>query len=66
MAPEGDDCNDENPEIHPDSTEVCNGIDDDCDTQVDDEDDSLDTTSGDTFYPDADQDSYGDYLPTNA
>jgi len=29
------DCDDSNPNIHPDNEELCNGIDDDCDTMVD-------------------------------
>jgi Putative metal-binding motif len=36
LAALGGDCDDTNPEAHPDATEVCNGRDDDCDGDVDD------------------------------
>ncbi|MCK6528021.1 putative metal-binding motif-containing protein, partial [Myxococcota bacterium] len=59
-APEGyapvyDDCNDANPAIHPGATEVCNGIDDDCDDVPDDGLVFVD------YYPDADNDGHGGY-----
>ncbi len=47
------DCNDNNPEVHPDAVELCNDIDDDCSGVVDD-------NAGDTWYLDADGDGYGD------
>jgi hypothetical protein len=53
-------CNDGDPAINPDAAEVCNGLDDDCDGLVDDEDDSLDPASAGTFYADSDFDGYGD------
>jgi len=34
-APIKDDCDDENPEVHPGATETCNYIDDDCDQRID-------------------------------
>ncbi|MEL6348096.1 MAG: MopE-related protein [Myxococcota bacterium] len=54
------DCDDADPTISPDATEVCNGSDDDCDGDVDDADDSLDASTGETFYADVDEDTYGD------
>jgi hypothetical protein len=49
------DCNDSNAAVHPGATEVCNGIDDDCDGQTDDEG----ATGCTTYYKDADADTYG-------
>ena len=54
------DCNDGNANISPDATEVCNGVDDDCDDATDDEDPSVDLTTGSTFYTDTDTDGFGD------
>jgi hypothetical protein len=56
----GDDCDDENANINPDETEVCNGKDDDCDEDVDDEDTSLDVSTQKTWYFDNDDDGFGD------
>ncbi|MBN2497099.1 MAG: hypothetical protein JXR96_21075 [Deltaproteobacteria bacterium] len=47
------DCDDDIAAINPDATEICNGMDDDCDDETD-EDVLL------TFYHDADSDGYGD------
>ncbi|MCB9760882.1 MAG: hypothetical protein H6739_13675 [Alphaproteobacteria bacterium] len=60
-APEGyvalsTDCDDADPAVNPDATEVCDGVDNDCDGQTDD-DASVDAPS---WYPDADADGYGD------
>ena len=52
-ADEGDDCDDTNAEVHPGSTETCNGLDDNCDGSVDE-------ASGAPFYADADGDTFGD------
>lgn len=54
------DCDDTTATINPAATEVCNGVDDDCDSLIDDDDSSLDVTSTTTFYSDSDSDGYGD------
>ena len=51
------DCNDANAAVHPGATEVCNRLDDECDTLVDEDDPDL--TSLPTCYRDADGDTYG-------
>ena len=57
---QGGDCNDQDAAIHPEASEVCNeGIDDDCDGAVDDEDDSLDRDTRELYFEDADRDGYG-------
>lgn len=47
------DCDDNSSSVHPNATELCNGIDDDCDGQIDE---GVKTT----FYFDKDGDGYGD------
>ena len=47
------DCNDFNAEINPNSEELCNGIDEDCDGFIDE-------NVGITFYVDSDADGYSD------
>ena len=49
------DCSDNNASIHPGANEICNGIDDDCDGQIDEN-----PVDGTTYYADADGDGYGD------
>jgi len=53
----GSDCDDEDATVNPGATEVCTGVDDDCDGQIDDDDDSV--TGQFTWYLDDDADSYG-------
>jgi len=55
----GTDCDDADPDVHPDATEICNGVDDDCDGDLDDDDPSLDTSTTTTWYVDEDGDGYG-------
>jgi len=60
----GGDCNDNNSAINPDALEVCDGIDNDCDTDIDDADSNVDASTFTTFYADSDNDTYGDPLTT--
>ncbi len=52
------DCDDNEPTVNPAATESCDGIDNDCDTLVDDDDSG--TTGTSTWYFDGDADGYGD------
>ncbi|MBM4390748.1 MAG: putative metal-binding motif-containing protein [Deltaproteobacteria bacterium] len=51
------DCDDSADSAYPGATEACNGIDDDCDTLVDDDDSG--TTGASTWFFDGDGDGYG-------
>ncbi len=55
-AAAGEDCDDASTAVNPGATELCNGVDDDCDGTVD-EDDAADAL---TWYADVDVDGYGD------
>ena len=54
------DCDDADAAVNPGATEVCSGVDDDCDGDVDDDDPSVDTSTFTTWYADTDGDGYGD------
>lgn len=54
------DCNDADAAINPDALERCDGLDNDCDGLIDDQDSDLDQDSAGTWYLDADGDGYGD------
>jgi hypothetical protein len=55
-----EECNDADPAVRPDATEVCNGIDDNCNGDTDAADASLDLTTLSTWYSDVDGDGFGD------
>ncbi|MCB9745509.1 MAG: putative metal-binding motif-containing protein [Alphaproteobacteria bacterium] len=58
------DCDDSDAAIHPDALEVCDSVDNDCDGDVDDDDASVDLSTGATWYADDDGDGYGDLNST--
>ena len=58
----GVDCDDTDADVHPGAEERCNGIDDDCDGQVDGQD-AVDATD---WYLDGDGDGYGEGLASRA
>ena len=57
-ALEGD-CDDTNATLNPGAIEVCDGIDNDCDSLIDIDDDSTQYQASETWYLDVDGDGYG-------
>jgi hypothetical protein len=60
----GDDCDDTRNLVNPTGTEVCNGLDDNCNGSADDGDATL--VSGNFGWPDVDYDGFGDETATLA
>ena len=56
----GGDCDDTDGAVHPEASEVCDGVDNDCDGAVDDEDADRDPATAGTWHADDDGDGYGD------
>ena len=57
----GGDCNDENPLINPGAFEVCDGVDNNCDGDID-----VNAIDAPTWFADVDGDGFGDRLSTSA
>ncbi len=55
MIADGTDCDDDDPDINPAADEYCDGVDEDCDGEVDDG-----PVDGQAYFADADGDGYGD------
>ncbi|MEC8381221.1 MAG: MopE-related protein [Myxococcota bacterium] len=54
------DCNDQSAEAYPTAQEICDGIDNDCDNLVDDDDPALSLSSASLWFFDGDNDGFGD------
>ncbi|MFH1462936.1 MAG: MopE-related protein [Pseudomonadota bacterium] len=56
------DCDDTDAAVHPGATEACDGVDNDCDGQIDE----AGAVGEQTWYPDQDEDGYGDAADAQA
>ncbi len=55
------DCDDADPSAHPGAFEICDGVDNDCDSTIDEN-----AINAQTFYADTDSDTYGDATSTTS
>ena len=53
------DCDDDDDQVHPEATEVCDDVDNNCDGLTDDDDPALDLSTATTWYRDLDGDGHG-------
>jgi beta-lactamase superfamily II metal-dependent hydrolase len=58
-VPTQGDCNDESAAVYPSAEEICDGFDNDCDADIDEEG----ASGAQTWYTDADADGYGSMVP---
>ncbi len=58
-VPAAQDCDDSDPNINPQAAERCDGVDNDCDGLIDDDDDDVDPAALDSWFADSDGDGFG-------
>ena len=54
-----DDCDDIRSFVHPEADEICDGLDNNCNEQTDDDDEDISFASMNTYYADSDGDGFG-------